>query len=195
MKAIQPPDKEYIVALGDRYSLERAAELCGVHVSTFAKWWRNAVPDSKRKTGKKPSVPPPTKTELLEALKDRSNTEAAEYFGVSYHTFNKWLKDYNITSRYFDHDRMVSLAELARIMGLSRMAVSRRFRLGQIPGAKKVNGTRVSVPASILQRLENASRDRRTISFEEFSNLMDTEKECIEFAVEDGRHENALQTA
>ena len=49
---------------------------------------------------------------------------------------------------------MISLARAATELGLSRTILSVWFRQGLIPGAQKVNATRVKIPRSAIEYLK-----------------------------------------
>jgi len=150
---VKTPPKFVILALADELSFADAADLIGVHERTFSKWYHHALPDIEHRSGPRPIEPPP-KRKLLAILRTHSNQETADYFSVGYKTLARWLREYEIEDRLFDQDEMISLAEAARTMNVSRMAMSNWFRAGLIPGARKLNGTRVMVPASSLQTLQ-----------------------------------------
>jgi len=153
MRSIKPPRKERILALARRYSFAEAAALLGVHERTFSKWYHDAVPGLEHRSGPRP-IPPPTKDELLDYLDTHTNQETANFFQVGYKTLARWLREYNIEDRLFDQDEMISLADAARQLNVSRMAVSNWFRAGMIPGARKLNGTRVMVPKSSIETIK-----------------------------------------
>jgi len=153
MRTIKPPRKSVILKLASKYSFAEAADMLGVHERTFSKWYHDALPGVEHRSGPRP-IQAPDKEELLNILDTHTNQETANYYGVGYKTLARWLREYDIEDRLFDQDEMISLAEAARVVNVSRMAVSNWFRQGLIPGARKINGTRVMVPASSLQTLK-----------------------------------------
>ena len=154
MKPINPPSLMAIIVLANNHSFAEAAALLGVHERTFSHWFHTII-KKERRVGPRP-IPPPPKEELLSILATRSNQETAAYYKVGYKTLARWLREHNLKNRLFAKDQMISLADAARELNVSRMAMSNWFRQGRIPGARKINGTRVMVPASSLETLKNA---------------------------------------
>jgi transposase len=154
-RTLQAPDKEQLERLAADYSFAEAAAMLGVHERTFSRWYNEAFPsvNPEHKSGPRPIQPPPKK-HLLEVLASCTNQQTAEHFGVGYKTLARWLKEYDIEDRLFDQDEMLCLADAAREIGVSRMTLSNWFRLGQLPDAKKINGTRVMVPKSTVRKLK-----------------------------------------
>jgi hypothetical protein len=153
MRTIKPPRKQRILWLASKYSFADAAALLGVHERTFSKWFHEAQPGLEHRSGPRP-IPPPTKEELEDFLDTHTNQETADYFSVGYKTLARWLREYGIEDRLFDQDEMISLADAARELNVSRMAMSNWFRAGMIPGARKLNGTRVMVPKSSVETIK-----------------------------------------
>ncbi len=159
MRSIKPPSKETILSLAEKHSFAEAAEILGVHERTFSKWYRDIVPTANARSGPRP-IPAPSKDELLDVLRTNTNQETADYFGVGYKTLARWMREYNIEDRLFDQEEMISLADAAREVKVSRMAMSNWFRAGMIPGARKLNGTRVMVPASSVKTIKTWRTER-----------------------------------
>jgi transposase-like protein len=160
LRSIKPPPKDLILDLAGRYSFAKAAALLGVHERTFAKWYHKALPGREHRSGPRP-IPAPTKEELLAFLQTHTNQETADSFGVGYKTLARWLRQYNVVDRLFDQDEMISLADAARQVNVSRMTLSNWFRAGLIPGACKINGTRVMVPATSMAKIKLIASARR----------------------------------
>lgn len=153
------PGKKRILYLARHLSFARAAAVCGVNERTFSNWFHEAAPQNPRRTGPRPRPMPP-KEELERVLAIHTNQETARHYHVGYKTLVRWLRDYNLTHRLFDQSKMHCLADAARELRVSRMALSNWFRQGRLPGAVKVNKTRVLVPRETLCMLKERAERR-----------------------------------
>lgn len=142
-------DKSRVLNLGDSMPFADAAKEIGTSTKNFTSIYRNYGGTrrggiSRRKT--------PTKIELVGVMKLLTNREAARHFGVGYKTLVRWLKVHKMHEYIFSND-MLSLAHAARLLKVSRMTLSNWYRKGEIPGAVKVNETRVLVPRATIRML------------------------------------------
>ncbi len=160
-RSIQRPGRGRILALARKYTFAEAAARLGVHASTFARWYHDARPDRPRRPGPRP-LAPPSREELCRVLRTHTNRATADHFGVSGKTLNRWLREYGIEGRRFAPGEMISLAGAARELNVSRMTLSNWFRDGLIPGARKLNGTRVMVPRSGIETIQRWRKHRET---------------------------------
>lgn len=142
-------NRNTVLRLGDSMPFREAAQKLGLGVKDFTALYRNF--GGKRRGGISRRTPP-EKKELVNCLKNMSNREVAEHYKVSYKTLVRWLKLYNLNEHLFSND-MLSLADTARVLNVSRMTVSNWYRNGEIPGAVKLNETRVMVPRATVNML------------------------------------------
>ncbi len=142
-------DRKTILSLGDKLPFSSAAREVGVRTKDFVTIYRTNGGKRKGSLGKK--NPPPRK-KIVEALKKMTNKEVAIHFKVGYKTLVRWLKHYNLLQHVMVNDLM-SLAEAARLINVSRMTLSNWYRKGEVPGAVKLNETRVMVPKATVKML------------------------------------------
>lgn len=142
-------DRDRVINLGDRKPFADAAKEMGIGTKDFVAMYRNY--GGKRRGGiSRRDIP--SKTELIDAFKNKTNREVAEHFDVGYKTLVRWLRHYKLFDHIFTTD-MVSLSNAARVLKVSRMTLSNWYRKGEIPGAVKVNETRVMVPKVTVNML------------------------------------------
>lgn len=138
-------DRTKVLSLGDKKPFADAAAELGMGTKDFVTIYKTCGGTRRR--------PPPTKSELDNAFKTMTtNREVAEHFNVGYKTLVRWLKHHNLHQHVFTND-MMSLADAARLLNVSRMTLSNWYRKGEIPGAVKVNETRVMVPKATVNML------------------------------------------
>ncbi len=142
-------DKDRVLNLGDSMPFADAAKEVGTSTKNFTSLYRTF--GGKRRGGISRRKAP-TKTELVNAMKTMTNREAARHFNVGYKTLVRWLKLYKMHEHIFSND-MLSLSDAARLLKVSRMTLSNWYRKGEIPGAVKVNETRVLVPRATINML------------------------------------------
>lgn len=147
------PSDDIIRFLAVRVSYARAAEFVGVHKRTFAGWAREL--GCSRLRGRRPTPLPPAEV-VSRAAHRYGNHGAAGFLGVSYKTFCVWLSHYGLEETKFDSKEMLSLADAAREFGVTRAAVSKWFRDGKLPGATKINRTRVMIPRETITLFRQA---------------------------------------
>lgn len=143
-------NRKKVLATGDAKPFPDAAKDFGIRTKDFVTIYRNF--GGTRQTGMS-KCQPPTKSELVVAFKNKTNREVAEHFGVGYKTLVRWLKHYNLVQHIFTND-MLSLAAAAKELKVSRMTLSNWYRKGEIPGAVKINETRVMVPRATVNMLK-----------------------------------------
>lgn len=141
-------ERSTIINLGDTKSFATAAKEVGMPPRSFVSLYRTLGGERRGCIGR----PPPSRKELIEALKTKTNREVAEHYGVGYKTLIKWIKNYKIQDHVFTPD-MVSLATAAKMLKVSRMTLSNWYREGKVPGAVKLNETRVMVPKATVNML------------------------------------------
>lgn len=141
-------EESTIINLGDTTSFAKAAKEVGMQPRSFVSLYRHLGGERRGCIGRQP----PTRKELVAALKTKTNREVAEHYGVGYKTLIKWIRNYNIQDHVFTQD-MVSLAIAARMLNVSRMTLSNWYREGKVPGAVKLNETRVMVPKATVNML------------------------------------------
>jgi DNA-binding transcriptional regulator YiaG len=144
-----PYDRSTILTLGDQMPFADAAAKVGLGTKDFVTIYRNYGGSRRGGISRRQ---PPTKSELVQAFKTMTNRQVADYFGVGYKTLVRWLKHYNLQQHVFTND-MLSLSDAARRLNVSRMTLSNWYRKGEIPGAVKVNETRVMVPRATVNML------------------------------------------
>ena len=142
-------DRDKVLSLGDKMPFADAAKEMGLGTKDFTAIYRNY--GGKRRGGISRRSPP-SKTELTAALKKMTNREVAVHFDVGYKTLVRWLKSYEMLEYIFTNE-MLSLSDAARLLNVSRMTLSNWYRKGEIPGAIKVNETRVLVPRATVNML------------------------------------------
>ena len=142
-------DRGKVIDLGDKKPFADAAKEMGLGVKDFTALYRNF--GGKRRGGIS-RRPPPSKSELINALKDNTNREVADHYEVGYKTLVRWMKHYKMWDHIFTNE-MLSLSDAARCLHVSRMTLSNWYRKGEVPGAVKVNETRVLVPRATVNML------------------------------------------
>ena len=142
-----PPKEKVAQALLEGKSKAMAAKILGVHIDTLDKWYElyfgNMPPYEVRK---------PSKDELLTSYRNEGKGATMKKYGVSATVLGQWLDEYQII-----HDASpgyVKLSEAARRMGVSKMALSVRYRKGQLPGAIKIGPQTVVVPISTVENVD-----------------------------------------
>lgn len=148
-RKVVPPKGELQSFLSQSTNQEACSHY-GVTDKTFARWL--SIYDMNDRLRPRKKAPP--KEELINFLKTHTHKEAQEQYGVKESTFTRWLKELDLEDRHFYHDTMKSLASAAKQLHVSRMALSLWFRQGLIPGAKKVNSTRVMIPECSIHYLK-----------------------------------------
>lgn len=104
--------------------------------------------------------PAPPEKELKEYLENHTILDAIEKYGANKTTMERWLKELGLDKDFhFDHSNMISLAKAAEEVGVSRSMASLWFNEGLIPGARKVNATRVQVPASSIEEMKKLRKN------------------------------------
>jgi hypothetical protein len=138
-----------ILSLGDQKPFAEAAKEAGLRTKDFVTIYRNFGGTRRGGISRRQ---PPSKTDLVTAFKKMTNKQVADHFKVGYKTLIRWLKHYNLQQHVFTND-MLSLSDAARELKVSRMTLSNWYRKGEIPGAVKVNETRVMVPRATISML------------------------------------------
>jgi DNA invertase Pin-like site-specific DNA recombinase len=141
-------NRSEIIALGDNKPFTSAAKEVGIAPRSFVSLYRTMGGERKGCIERKP----PGRRELVEALKAKTKREVAEHYEIGYKTLIKWIKNYKIRDQIFTPD-MMSLARAARMLKVSRMTLSNWYREGKVPGAVKINDTRVMVPKATVNML------------------------------------------
>lgn len=142
-------ERTHILSLGDQMPFADAAKEVGLGTKDFVTIYRNFGGSRRGGISRRQ---PPTKAELVSAFKTMTNKQVADHFGVGYKTLVRWLKFHNLQQHVFTND-MLSLSDAARLLNVSRMTLSNWYRKGEIPGAVKVNETRVMVPKATVNML------------------------------------------
>lgn len=72
---------------------------------------------------------------------------------------DKWLEKLELNEEFkFKHQNMISLAFAAKEVGVSRTMASKWFQKNLIPGAKKINATRVVVPKNSIPIMKSLKK-------------------------------------
>lgn len=143
------PPKETIEELRKNCSMLEAANRLNVSYDTFKKWFYHYFPDVERRPGIN-NVPMPSKKELETLLQDNPNISIiAEKYQVCKETVRRWMKKLEI-----EQQRFYTLSDVARMLNVSRMCMSVKWRKGELPGAVKLENNRVVIPESTFLKLK-----------------------------------------
>jgi len=147
------PQREVVVAaMLTHRSITKAAESLGVYYTTLEKWYVYYFGDMPRCDLRKPS-----KEELAKDIQEIGASRLAKKLGVSTKVLRRWADEYNLilggSSKLKPHG-YYTLTEAAEKMGLTKMALSVRFRKGTLPGAFRVNKKTVLIPSSIVDNAD-----------------------------------------
>lgn len=151
----KPPPLEELLDFLDDHTNQQGSEFYQVSDKTFTRWLREY--GILHKLRERKDAPP--KEELEEFLKIHTLKDAEEHYDIKTPTLRRWLEEAELQHLHFDQKSMISLASAARELGLSRTILSVWFRNGWIPGAQKVNATRVKIPQSSLDYLKLLRED------------------------------------
>ena len=146
----RPPPLEELLDFLDTHTNQEASIHYGVSDKTFTRWLRYYRVFHKLRERKE--APPKAELELF--LQKHTLKEAEEFYDIKTPTLRRWLRERDLEHLHFDQKHMLSLAHAAREIGVSRTMLSIWFRQGQIPGAVKVNATRVKLPRSAIEYLK-----------------------------------------
>lgn len=149
--------KEQLNDLLKNNTKQKVCKTLDVSDRTLNKWilLHNLTDFIRNKT----SCPP--KEELEKYLQSHTLTEARNNYNVKKTTMDKWLEKLELKQDFqFDHGKMISLAKAAKEVGVSRTMASKWFKKNLIPGAKKVNSTRVVVPENAVALMKTLIRKK-----------------------------------
>lgn len=148
------PTKEVVVAAMLTYrSITKAAESLGVYYTTLEKWYEHYFGDMPRCDLRKP-----TKEALAQDIQEIGASRLAKKLGVSTKVLRRWADEYSLilgSSSKLKPDGFYTLTEAAEKMGVTKMALSVRFRKGTLPGAFRVNKKTVLIPANVVDNADN----------------------------------------
>jgi hypothetical protein len=133
-------------------SITNAAKSLGVYYTTLEKWYTHYFGNMPRCDLRKPS-----KDDLAKDIKEIGASRLAKKLGVSTKVLRRWADEYELIlggSSRLKPDGFYTLTEAAKLMGVTKMALSVRFRKGTLPGAFRVNKKTVLIPAAVVGNAE-----------------------------------------
>jgi phage antirepressor YoqD-like protein len=146
-----PPLEELLIFL-DTHTNQEGSIYYQVSDKTFTRWLQDY--NILHKLREKKQAPP--KEELEQFLLVHTLKQAEEHYDVKTPTLRRWLEELDLDHLHFDQKEMISLSRAAKELGLSRAILSQWFRKGKIPGAKKVNATRVKLTREAIRYLRTS---------------------------------------
>lgn len=147
-----PPKEVVVSAMLTHRSITKAAQSLGVYYTTLEKWYVHYFGDMPRCDLRKP-----TKEQLANDIREIGASRLAKKLGVSTKVLRRWADEYGLIlggSSKLKPDGYYTLTEAAERMGVTKMALSVRFRKGTLPGAFRVNKKTVLIPSNVVDNAE-----------------------------------------
>lgn len=141
-----------MAAMLENRSITKAAASLGVYYTTLEKWYVHYFGDQPRCDLRKPS-----KEDFARDIREFGASKLAKKLGVSTKVLRRWADEYELIlggSSKLKPDGYYTLTEAAALMGVTKMALSVRFRKGTLPGAFRVNKKTVLIPSAVVDNAE-----------------------------------------